>query len=468
MNQEDLCYTSALDLSRLLEAGELSPLELLDAVLERIHALNPSLNAFCTLTENQARADAQAATKALARGERLSPLHGIPVSIKDLILTQGVPTMRGSHIFANDVPDFDAPLVTRLKEAGAVILGKTTSSEFGWKGLSDCPLTGATHNPWAHGMTAGGSSAGAASAVAAGLGPLGQGTDGAGSIRIPAAFCGIYGLKPTFGRVPIHPFSNGDYTTHAGPMTRTVTDAALMLQVMAGAHELDHTSLTDAPEDYAARLAEGVRGLRIAYSPDLGRLRVDEDVAQRVAQAAQAFEGLGCDVEQVTPQWPDPTDMSRGMWNSHFAGQYAQFLPEWEDRLDPGLVASIRDGMKYGLVEYIQLRGRKYQYIEAVVRFFQDYDLLLTPSLSVPAFPVGQLNPDHWPQHEWDWMDWASFSYPFNFSGNPAATVPAGFTAAGLPVGLQIVGRRGEDLTVLQASAAFEQAHPWAQHRPRL
>jgi aspartyl-tRNA(Asn)/glutamyl-tRNA(Gln) amidotransferase subunit A len=466
MSALDLGYTPATELARLIRAKALSPVELTRAVLERVERLNPRVNAFCTLTAESALERAREAEAAVMRGDRLGPLHGVPFSIKDLHLTKGVRTMSGSHIFATRVPDVDPPFVRRLKAAGGVMLGKTTSPEFGWKGLGDSPLTGITRNPWKTDMTTGGSSAGAGAATAAGLGPLHQGSDGAGSIRIPASFCGVYGFKPTYGRVPMWPVTNNDYSSHVGPMTRTVADAALMLAVMAGSDDWDRTSLDAAPADYVGRLHDGVTGLRVAFSPDLDGLRVDAEVAGLVKRAAGAFAEIGCVVEEVRTGFADPHDLIRCLWSAHEAGNYARYLPEWRERMDPGLVACIEAGLRYSLTDYIEARGQKLAYCDSVRPLFERFDLLLTPSLSVAAFPVGRLNPADWPQHAWDWIDWASFSYPFNFTGQPAASIPAGFTRAGLPVGLQIAGRRLADLTVLQASAAYEKARPWAQHRP--
>src|SRR5918992_3857069 len=265
----DLAWTPATELIDLIRTKALSPVELTRAVLDRIDRLNPALNAFCTLIAGSALEAARAAEQAVMRGGPLGPLHGIPFSVKDLAVTRGVRTMRGSHIFADDVPAHDAPFVTRLKAAGGVMIGKTTTPEFGWKALGDSPLTGIPRNPWNRGVTTGGSSAGAAAAAAAGLGPIHQGSDGAGSIRIPAAFCGIYGLKPSYGRVPQWPVSNNDSQTHIGPMTRTVADAALMLSVLAGPDEWDRTSLEGRPADYVGDLGNGIKGLRVAFSPDL-------------------------------------------------------------------------------------------------------------------------------------------------------------------------------------------------------
>ena len=466
MNATDLCFTPATELVTMIRAKQLSPVELTRAALERIERVNPTLNAFCTLTADTALARARDAEAAVMRGGPLGPLHGVPYSIKDLAFTRGVRTMSGSHIFATRVPDVDAPFVRRLAAAGGVMLGKTTSPEFGWKALGDSPLTGITRNPWNTAMTTGGSSAGAAAAAAAGLGPLAHGSDGAGSIRIPSSFCGVYGLKPSYGRVPMWPISNNDYASHNGPMTRTVADAALMLSVMAGPDHWDKSALDAPPADYVGRLRDGVRGLRVAFSPNLDSQRVDPEVATIVAQAARAFQELGAVVEDVKTGFADSQRIIRLLWNAHEAGNYARYLPEFRSRMDPGLVASIEDGLRYSVTEYVEARGEKLAYCDSVRPLFETYDLLLTPSVSVTAFEVGRLNPAHWPQHEWDWFPWAGFSYPFNFTGHPAASIPAGFTAAGMPVGLQIVGRRNADLTVLQASAAFEQARPWAQRRP--
>ena len=466
MSSTELGFTPATELARLIRTKALSPVELTRAVLERIERVNPVVNAFCTLTADQALAAAREAERAVTSGAALGPLHGVPYSIKDLNFTRGVRTMGGSFIFEHRVPDADAAFIPRLRQAGGIFVGKTTSPEFGWKALGDSPLTGITRNPWNPGMTTGGSSAGAAAAVAAGLGPLHQGSDGAGSIRIPSSFCGIYGLKPSYGRVPMWPVSNNDYSSHNGPMTRTVADAALMLSIMAGPDDLDRTSLDGTPADYVGKLTRDLRGVRVAYSPDLGGLRVDPDVTALVRRAVGAFEELGCVVEEVKPGFADTHEMIRLMWSAHEAGNRAPFLTQWRARMDPGLVACIEDGLRVSLVDYVQMRDRKLAYWDSVRPLFKTHAILLTPSVSVPAFEVGRLNPAHFPQHAWDWFAWASFSYPFNFTGQPAATVPAGFTASGMPVGLQIVGRRFDDLMVLQASAAFETARPWAERRP--
>jgi len=468
MTEADLCYTPATKLAALIRAKKLSPVELTRTVLERIERLNPRLNAFCNVTADSAMKGAREAEQAVMKKRKLGPIHGIPFSVKDLSFTAGVKTMGGSHIFADRVPEHDAPFVRRLKAAGGILIGKTTTPEFGWKALSGCPLTGDTHNPWKLGFNTGGSSAGAGAAAAAGLGPLHQGSDGAGSIRVPSSFCGVFGHKPSYGRIPQWPVSNNDYTTHNGPMTWTVGDSALMMSIMAGPDDWDRTSLDAAPADYQGKLNRGIKGLRVAWSPNLDGLRVDPEVAEVVKRAVVAFKETGAKVEEVTPGFADTHDMIRIMWCAHYAGAWGPYLPKWREKMDPAFVACIEDGMKVSVVDYIDARGKKLIHWDSVRPLFEKYDLLLTPSVSVPALPLGRINPEGWPQHPWDWLGWASFSYPFNFTGQPACSIPAGHTKAGLPVGLQIVGRRFADLTVLQAAAAFEKARPWQKKRPAL
>jgi len=465
----DLCFMPASEAIRLMRQKKLSPVELMTAVLERINSLEPQINAFSAFDAEGALSGARSAEAKLAEGnDILGPLHGIPLTIKDLASVEGLPFQRGSRIEANNIGVADAPFVSRLRKSGAIILGKTTTSEFGWKGVSQSPLTGTTHNPWKRGYNAGASSAGAGAAAAAGFGPLHQGSDGAGSIRMPSHFCGIFGLKPTFGRVPNSPVANGDQSSHVGPMTRTVTDAALMLHVMSGPHPSDHYSLEAEPLNYPTCLSGDLKGLRIAYSPDLGHARVDSQVAKLVKKAADEIASLGADVDEITPPWGrDGPELIRFFWAAHEL-RFRPLLDEWADQMDPGLVACIESAGNPSAEDYLKMRQRKLDYIAAIHHWFEDWDLLLTPSVSVPAFPAERLQPEDWPAHDWDWVSWAEFSYPFNFSHNPAASIPCGYTDDGLPVGLQIVGRRLDDLGVLRASAALEVARPWAEKRPML
>lgn len=468
MNSQTIGFLPAVELAELIRTKEVSPVEYTGALLARIAELEPRINAFAYLAADRAMEDAKKAEAALVTGARIGRLHGIPVTIKDLQITKDMPTQQGSKIFGGDQPAEDAPVVSRLRAEGAIILGKTTVSEFGWTGVSRSPLTGITSNPWKLGYNAGASSAGAGAAAAAGYGPLHQGSDGGGSIRMPAHFCGVFGLKPSFGRVPNYPVSAGDMTSHVGPMTRTVADSALMLEVMAGPHPLDYTSLEAGPANYLARLGDGLKGKRVAYSHDLGIARVEPAVAELVKAAAARFAELGAIVEEVPIPWAkDGPELFRFFWSAGVSG-LARYLPKWEAEMDPGLVACIRQSKDIPVSRFLEMRRRKMDYVADIHRWFQDWDLLLTPCASVAAFPVEKLTPGRQMADPWEEFSWVEFTHQFNMSWNPAASVPCGFTPNGLPVGLQIVGKRFDDLGVLQASAAFEQLQPWADKRPQL
>ncbi|HVY04832.1 MAG TPA: amidase [Burkholderiales bacterium] len=462
----NLDYASAAELIRGIREKSVSPVEVMRHTIARAEALNSRLNAICTPTFETAMAQARQAEEDVMKGRALGLLHGVPTTIKDLAFTRGVKTMAGSNIYRDRVPDIDHAHVEHLRKAGAISIGKTATSEFGWSGVSRSPLTGITHNPWKHGMNAGASSAGAGVCAAAGIGPIHQGSDGAGSIRMPAGFCGVYGIKPSHGRVPYWPMPANGLISHVGPLARTVTDAALMLQAMAVPDDRDMTSLESPAPDFVSRLDEGIKGLRVAFSPDLGYLKVDAEVAVPVRKAAEAFQELGCTVEEVKPGWDNPIDMEHLHFAANFTSRLEPFLAEWEGRMDPGLVALVKHGMQFSAAQYCRLDELRLALYDKVRALFDRYDLLLTPTLSVAAFPAELLMPPHWEQHPWDWLRWAGFSYPFNLTWMPAATCPCGFTPSGLPVGLQIVAGRHKDLRVLQASRAFEKIRPWAQHRP--
>ena len=462
----DLGYASALSLKDAYAKGETSPVAVAQAVLDRIDAVNPGINAFSVVMREEAMA-AAARSEARLREGTAGALEGIPVTIKDAFDVQGQETATNSLALKGPVAEQDNIVVERLRAAGAVIIGKTTMSEFGWSGISRNPVTGVTHNPWGRGLNAGASSAGAGAAAAAGFGPLHVGSDGAGSIRMPSHFCGVFGLKPTYGRVPYYPVSNNDYATYIGPMTRTVADAALMLEAMAGPHVLDHTSCESPPDTYLAKLRSTVKGKRIAFSPDLGHARVDPEVATLVRKAVGVFASdLQAEVEEVTPDWgPLGPELGRFFWTALW-GRRIGLVDQWADRMSSDFVACIREGANYSATEFINARERKYAYVARISRFLEDYDYLLTPIASVAAFPVERVRPAHWPDHAWDWLAWSEFLYPFNMSSHPAASIPCGLTAAGLPVGLQIVSRRFNDLGVLQAAAVFEEAVPFHRQRP--
>jgi aspartyl-tRNA(Asn)/glutamyl-tRNA(Gln) amidotransferase subunit A len=465
---ESICFKPAVELAEMIRKKEISPVETTKIFFKRIEQVNPRVNAYCTLPMESALEEAERAEQMVMDGEELGPLHGVPFSIKDLIYTKSVRTMQGSKIYENFIPDEDAPLVERLKNAGGIMLGKTTTPEFGHKAVTDSKVTGVTRNPWNLEMTPGGSSGGAGAQVAAGMGPLAVGTDGGGSIRIPSSFNGIFGLKPSYGRVPVYPASALDSLSHCGPMTRTVADAALMLYVMAGPHPADALSLEALPADYPGRLREGVKGLRIAWSPDLGFIPVNPEVAAITSAAARAFEELGASVEEVNPEFGRTGPTFGVFWLAGMAGRLMDLLPEWGDKLDPALLEMVTIGLELKATDFVKAQMERNQIRDRVRRFFETYDLLLTPTLPITAFKADIPAEEALKDEPVDFRNWTPFSSPFNLSQNPAATVPAGFSDAGLPVGLQIVGPRFEDLTVLKASAAFESIRPWRDRRPAL
>lgn len=455
----------ALDGVSLLAAYRnrtLSPREVVEAVLQAVERHNPAINAFQLVDAEGARVAATASETRWARAEPIGACDGLPLTIKDNIIWSGHPTRRGSRT-ASDAPGHEnAPAVDRLLAAGAIPIGKTTLPEFGWKGIGDSPLTGFTRNPWDTRVTTGGSSAGASAAAVLNLGVLHLGTDGAGSIRIPAGFCGIFGIKPSFGRVPAYPPSPLVFVSHVGPITRTVRDAALMLGVIAAPDSRDMLAMTTPPPDYRVGLQDGVRGLRLGWSPRLGYVeRLDPEVEALTAEAARAFEELGAVVEPADPGFADPIETLNTLWHAGAAGILKAIPPERHSEMDPGLVAVAERGRAILGSDYIAAANARAGLFATMARFHERYDLLLTPTLASPAFEVGHNTP---PDGSFgrDWLAWTPYSYPFNLTQQPAATVPCGLTRAGLPVGLQIVGPMGRDDRVLAASRAFESIRPWA------
>ena len=465
-----LIWQSAIEISGLVRAKKLSPIEVTDAVLSRIDAINPVLNAFCVVAAEQVRAAAREAEIAVTKGEPLGPLHGVPVSIKDVLFTRGLTTTGGSRLFADHVPDEDAIAVARLRAAGALVLGKTNTSEFGHKAVTENPLFGVTRSPWNPALTPGGSSGGAAVGVASGCGPLALGTDGGGSIRIPAAFCGVYGFKPSYGRVPEgRGFPSGfARVSHVGPITRTVRDAALVLDVIAGGDDRDRHSLPREAGSYLEACDGRIKGLNVAWTSDLGYARVDPRVIEHAGAAAAEFESLGCHVEVVNPGWEDPEEFFGTMIAAQFYAAWSDRLPEAEALMDPTLVKFIRRGGAVTARDYIRALERTDAYWREVHAFLERFDLLLMPTVAVLPFAAGHAPPREVAGERASILAWMPFTFPFNLTGQPAASVPAGWTDDGLPVGLQIVGRRHADATVLAASAAFEEARPWSDRRPAL
>jgi aspartyl-tRNA(Asn)/glutamyl-tRNA(Gln) amidotransferase subunit A len=457
----ELCFTPATELVARYRAKTLSPVEVTRAVLARIDALNPKLNAYCLVDPDGALAAARASEARWMKGAPAGPLDGVPTSIKDLVLAKGWPTLRGSKTIDPAGPwNDDAPATARLRESGAVLLGKTCTPEFGWKGVTDSALTGITRNPWNLDRTPGGSSGGASAQVAAGLGQLAVGTDGGGSIRIPCGFTGISGIKANFGRVPAWPLSPMGTVAHVGPMARTIADCALMLNVLARPDPRDWYALPHDHSDWTSGLEAGVKGLRIAYSPRLGYVKaVHPEVEARVAEAVQTLAGLGATVDQVDPGFADCSEAFHVHWTSGAYNALRRLPKEKLALVEAPLRRWFEAGSKWTLEQYLDAVGARQALGEHMRRFHEKWDLLATPALAVPAFEVGRIvpagpqyvNPD-------DWTTWTPFSYPFNLTQQPALSVPCGFTRDGLPVGLQLVAPQYHENLALRAAHAFQQA----------
>ena len=469
-NNEDLAFTSTTELRALIAAGEVSPVEVTEQYLTRIDRLDSRLNSYLTVTADEAIDSARRAEEAVARGDDLGPLHGVPISIKDLELTRGIRTTGGSLAFADRVPDEDSVVVERVRAAGAVILGKTNTPEFGLLGHTQNLLGDHCRNPWNTDRTTGGSSGGAGAAVAAGLCSLATGSDGGGSIRIPSSFCGVYGIKPTQHRVPLYggAASMGAFNmfSQSGPMTRTVADSAVLLQVLAGHDPRDFASLRDTPQDYLAATERGVDGLRLAWSPDFGFGAVDPEVVEVTSRAARVFDDLGCELGEAELVLDEPFDPFWTLFSGIVYGRYTAVLDQHRDKLTDYALECMERGESLRASDYVSALG----YVDVLKAQFADvferYDLLLSPVMAVPAFPVGS------PPSEIDGRSVDAFAgafpftYPINMIGYTAASVPCGMSSDGLPIGLHVVGRPGDEATVLAASAAFERARPWAHLRP--
>jgi aspartyl-tRNA(Asn)/glutamyl-tRNA(Gln) amidotransferase subunit A len=449
--------TTATDLLAAYAAKDLSPVEATEDALRRIAEHDPRVNAFCLVDADRALAAASESERRWADETPAGLLDGVPVSVKDLLLTEGWPTLRGSTLVDAD-QDWteDAPVTARLREHGAVLLGKTTTPEFGWKGVTDSPQTGVTRNPYDAARTPGGSSGGSAAAVALGMGVLSVGTDGGGSIRIPAGFSGVVGLKPTYGRVPLYPASPFGTLSHAGPMTRSVADAALMLDVLAQPDARDWSGLPPPPASYAERLDDGIRALRVAYSPTLGYAAVDPEVAESVRRAVHVLAGLGAEVDEVDPGFDDPVGAYHVLWFSGAAKVVQAYGDDALARIDPGLAEIVAEGNELTALDYLAATQVRVDLGARMGRFHERYDVLVTPTLPIPAFEAGAEVPAGSGLRRW--TGWTPFTYPFNLTQQPGLSVPCGLTAAGLPVGLQIVGPRHADALVLRVGHAYERA----------
>jgi len=464
---EDLSFVTALDLKRRIAAREISPVDVVEAALRRLHEVEPVLNNFVTITEDVARQAAKDAEAAIMNGEELGLLHGLPVSVKDLITMGGVKCAFGSRSAADNIADADAPSVERLRTQGACILGKTTTSEFGCKPVGDSPLTGITRNPWNTDKTPGGSSCGAAASIAAGVTPFGLGTDGGGSVRIPAHFSGLFAIKAQFGRVPVYPTSATPTLAHVGPLARTVRDGALLLSAVAGYEPRDPFSVAEPLPDFLAACDQPVRGLRVAWSPTLGYAQPDAEVVSLCEEAVKALEDQGCEVELVEKIVDaNPSDMWMAEFYAGVGTRLKAIIEKDPDMLDPAVVEVLSGALDQSLEEYYSKVFARYEFRERMRAFFERFDLLASPTLPVPAFDVALNVPPQIPDA--NIVSWVAYTYPFNLTGYPAASVPAGFTGDGLPVGLQIVGGPLQETRIFAAAAAIEAARPWADKHPKL
>ncbi|MCT2591194.1 amidase [Streptomyces sp. N2-109] len=452
----DLTALSAVQLIAGYAARDFSPLEVTRAALDRAEAVQPKVNAFVRLNAEEALAQARASEDRWRRGAPTGLVDGVPVTVKDILLQRGVPTLKGSWSVREEGQEWDedAPSVARLREQGAVFVGRTTTPEFGWKGVTDSPRHGATGNPYDPARTAGGSSGGSAAAVALGAGPLSLGTDAGGSVRIPASFSGIFALKPTYGRVPMYPASAFGTLAHVGPMTRDAADAALLMDVITGADPRDWSQLGPVTGSFRDGLSEGVAGLRIAYSPTLGgQVEVDPVVAAAVRRAVERLAELGARVEETDPPLPDPVEAFHTLWFSGAARITQHFSEEQRAALDPGLREVCEEGLRASAVDYLAAVDVRMALGKAMGDFHRDFDLLVTPTMPTTAFEGGVEVPAGAPNPRW--TSWTPFTYPFNMTQQPACSLPCGVDGDGMPVGVQLVAARHQDALVLRAAHAL-------------
>ncbi len=455
MNTEDdqIVWATATELAEAIRTRRLSASETVRAVLDRIGRIDAKLGAFVTVLREgalQAAADADAAQ---ARGAALGPLHGVPVSIKDIIYTKDVRTTAGSHIFENFVPDADAIVVERLKAAGAIVVGKTATPEFCHKTVTDSPLQGTTRNPWDLTRTTGGSSGGSAAAVASGLGPISIGTDGGGSIRLPASLCGVVGFKPSVGSVPQYPgFPGWDFLGHTGSLARTVADIRLTMDVIAGPDARDPSSLCPPGRTSGRR---ELSSLRVAVARSLNDLEPEQDVASALERVTDAVRALGCQPTEARVAWTDPDLQFRVIVATELASALDRYLPEFAARMDSGLVKMVRFGSKRSAVTLIQALEWKRAFTRYVLNWFSDVDILLLPTSPVTAFAADIVGPTTISGRATSPYEWFSWTWPFNVTGQPALSLPV-FAGNSLPVGMQVIGRPGDDKLVLDFAAAIE------------
>ena len=454
-----IAHESAVELATAYRSRRISPVEVTQAALDRIAAHGGTLNAFTLVGTEAALTAARESEERWTRGEPLGPIDGVPVTIKNLVATRGWPTPADPNADADAAPwEEDAPAVSRLREQGAVFVGQTRTTQIGWEDVSDISLDDIARNPWNPELRAGGSSGGAAAAVAAAMCTVGIATDGGGSIRMPASLCGVFGFKPTFGRIPFYPPSTIGTLAHVGPITRTVSDAALLMNVLARPDPRDWHALPPDGCDYLDGVDRGVEGLRIAYSANLGFARVENEVAQIVANAAQAFTRLGATVEPADPGFENPSAL-------YYDALANEALRTGDRGVSPRRPKEDADGgAPLTIADYLAAVDARTALGMHMNQFHQTYDLLLTPTVPTVAFPVGVNHPPGWNLD--DGVDWATLTIPFNCTRQPAGTVPCGFTKEGLPVGVQIIGPLNADALVLRACRAYEVANPTTNKRP--
>jgi aspartyl-tRNA(Asn)/glutamyl-tRNA(Gln) amidotransferase subunit A len=450
---------SAIEMKRRIARKEMSPVDVTKRALDAAQATQKTLNCYSTLMPEAALAAAQAAEDAIMKKQPLGLLHGLPVSVKDLIAVGGVTYASGSKTMANNIAASDAPSVERLKAAGAIIIGKTTTSEFGCKPVGDNLLTGITRNPWNLNKTPGGSSAGAAASVAAGITPFAIGTDGGGSIRIPCSLSGLAGIKGHFGRVPVWPASATPTLAHVGPIARSMQDAALLFSAIAGYDARDPFSVAGPIPDVMGGSLATVKGLRVAYSPTFGYARPDPAVIETVEKAVRVLESLGCDVETVDKVFDkDPVDL----WTAEFyAGvgiRLRSFVEKQRDMLDPAVAEVLEGALSQDMRSYYEKVFERYAFRDQVRTFFEKYDVLVSPVVPVSSVDVGINIPKHLSDR--NLVSWIYYTYPFNLTGQPAGTVCAGIAPDGMPVGLHIVGRALGEYDVVRLGAAYERSQP--------
>jgi aspartyl-tRNA(Asn)/glutamyl-tRNA(Gln) amidotransferase subunit A len=458
----------AVELVGLIRAKKVSPLEVMEATLKRIDAVNPLVNAFVSLRREEAIQEAKEMTEALASGEIPGPLAGIPVGVKDLEDVKGMVTSFGSIPYKNNIALQDSVQVARLKASGAIVIGKTNTPEFGFTGFTKNRLHGVTRNPWNTGRTPGGSSGGSAAAVAGRMVPMASGSDAGGSIRIPASYSGCFGLKTSFGRIPLgpSPFLQRYHVWTLGPLTRTVRDAALYLDCVVGYHPSDPDSLPSPSVSFLETLEQSPKELRVAFSPTLGYAKVQKDLMERVEEGVKCFEDMGHRVDLWKGEFPDVGDTWSFLMNAELYGMLHQSLDRNRKDMGKTLVQALDLAKGVCLREEIEAQKIRTTLNRVLWDLFENYDLLLTPTMPTEAFAAGGPPPSEVEGHPIRLLDAVAFTYPFNLSGHPAASVPTGFTKSGLPVGLQIVGPRHREDLVLQAADAFEKRKPWNDRWP--